>query len=47
MCRPRASRQGGAFGIDTVLHGDGPFNYAVVDDVTNCIAVYRLPADDR
>ena len=39
------SSQGGAFGIDTVLHGDGPFNYAVIDDVTNSIAVYRLPKD--
>jgi len=39
------SSQGGAFGIDTVLHGDGPFNYAVIDDVTNSIAVYRLSKD--
>lgn len=37
--------QGGAFGIDTVLHG-GAFNYAVVDDVTNSLAVYGLPAAD-
>jgi hypothetical protein len=35
--------QGGAFGIDTVLHGGG-FNYAVIDDVTNSISVYGLPA---
>jgi hypothetical protein len=37
--------QGGAFGIDTVLHG-GAFNYAVVDDVTNSISVYGLPVDE-
>ena len=37
------SSQGGAFGIDTVLHGGG-FNYAVIDDVTNSISVYGLPA---
>jgi hypothetical protein len=37
--------QGGAFGIDTVLHGGG-FNYAVIDDVTNSIAVYGLPATE-
>jgi DNA-binding beta-propeller fold protein YncE len=39
--------QGGAFGIDTVLRGGGAFNYAVIDDVTNSISVYRLPADVR
>lgn len=39
--------QGGAFGIDTVLGERGPFNYAVIDDVTNSLSVYRLPADDR
>jgi hypothetical protein len=37
--------QGGAFGIDTVVHEDAPFNYAVVDDVTNSLSVYRLPRD--
>jgi DNA-binding beta-propeller fold protein YncE len=38
--------QGGAFGIDTVVHDDdAPFNFAVVDDVTNSLAVYRLPRD--
>lgn len=37
--------QGGAFGIDTVLHG-GAFNYAVIDDVTNSLAVYRLPSEE-
>lgn len=41
------SSQGGAFGIDTVLRGEGNYNYAVVDDVTNSISVYRLPADAR
>ncbi len=35
--------QGGAFGIDTVLTEAAiNFNYAVVDDVTNSLAVYRL-----
>lgn len=38
--------QGGAFGLDTVLRGEGAYNYAVVDDVTNSISVYRLP-DER
>jgi hypothetical protein len=41
--------QGGAFGFDTVLE-DGDFNYAVIDDVTNSISVYRLsedPDEDR
>lgn len=37
------SSQGGAFGIDTVLDGSGGFNYAVIDDVTNNLSVYRLP----
>jgi DNA-binding beta-propeller fold protein YncE len=37
--------EGGAFGIDTVVHEDAPFNYAVVDDVTNSLSVYRLPRD--
>jgi hypothetical protein len=46
------SSQGGAFGLDTLRDGphelrDGPhegppFNYAVIDDVTNSLAVYRL-----
>jgi len=35
--------QGGAFGIDTILEGSG-WNYAVIDDVTNSLAVYRLHA---
>jgi hypothetical protein len=39
--------EGGAFGIDTVLGQRGPFNYAVIDDVTSSLSVYRLPADDR
>jgi hypothetical protein len=34
------SSQGGAFGLDTVR--EGPFNYAVIDDVTNNLSVYRL-----
>jgi DNA-binding beta-propeller fold protein YncE len=32
--------QGGAFGLDTLR--DGPFNYAVIDDVTNSLSVYGL-----
>jgi hypothetical protein len=37
------SSQGGAFGIDTVAESEpGEFNYAVIDDVTNSLAVYRL-----
>ncbi len=39
------SSQGGAFGIDTVLDGSGGFNYAVIDDVTNTLSVYQLPAE--
>jgi DNA-binding beta-propeller fold protein YncE len=34
------SSQGGAFGLDTL--SEGPFNYAVIDDVTNSLSVYRL-----
>jgi DNA-binding beta-propeller fold protein YncE len=37
------STQGGAFGLDTLR--EGPFNYAVIDDVTNNLSVYRL--EDR
>lgn len=36
--------QGGAFGLDTVIDGDGRANYAVVDDVTNSLSVYELSA---
>ncbi len=36
--------QGGAFGIDVARDGD-EFNYAVIDDNTNSLAVYRLPTD--
>jgi hypothetical protein len=32
--------QGGAFGLDTLRHG--PFNYAVIDDVTNSLTVSRV-----
>jgi len=39
------SSQGGAFGIDTVGNSDAPFNYAVIDDVTNNLTVTRLPSD--
>lgn len=38
------SSEGGAFGIDAVRDSDGGFNYAVVDDVTNNLSVYRLPS---
>lgn len=34
--------QGGAFGLDTVRDSGGGFNYAVIDDVTNSLAVSRL-----
>jgi hypothetical protein len=37
--------QGGAFGLDTVIFGDGGFNYAAVDDVNNSLYVYHLPVD--
>lgn len=37
------SSQGGAFGLDTLR--TGPFDYAVIDDVTNNLTVYRL--EDR
>lgn len=36
--------QGGAFGLDTKKHG--PFNYAVIDDVTNSLTVSTLAARD-
>jgi hypothetical protein len=36
------SSQGGAFGIDVLREAPDGFNYAVVDDVTNDLAVYRL-----
>ncbi len=34
------SSQGGAFGLDTLR--EAPFNYAVIDDVTNSLSVSRL-----
>jgi DNA-binding beta-propeller fold protein YncE len=37
------SSPGGAFGIDTVIDGDGEFNYAVIDDVTNSLIVVQRP----
>jgi sugar lactone lactonase YvrE len=37
--------QGGAFGLDTSIDSDGGFNYAVIDDVTNSLSVYRLPPE--
>lgn len=40
--------QGGAFGLDAAADSDGRLNYAVVDDVTNSLSVYRLPVgEDR
>ena len=38
------SSQGGAFGLDTQRDSDGGFNFAVIDDVTNNLSVYRLSA---
>lgn len=38
--------QGGAFGIDTALSNPtNGFNYAVIDDVTNNLSVYRLSTE--
>jgi DNA-binding beta-propeller fold protein YncE len=37
--------QGGAFGLDAVNDSEGSFNFAVVDDVTNSLSVYRLPGN--
>jgi len=34
------SSQGGAFGLDTLR--EGPFNYAVIDDVTNSLSVSKV-----
>ena len=39
--------QGGAFGLDVALDSDGAPNYAVVDDVTNSLSVYRLRDRER
>lgn len=39
--------QGGAFGLDALVDSDGAPNYAVVDDVTNSVAVYRLHVTGR
>ncbi len=39
------SSQGGAFGLDAQRDSDGGFNFAVIDDVTNNLSVYRLPAN--
>ena len=39
--------QGGAFGLDALRDSDGGPNYAVVDDVTNSLAVYRLRVPDQ
>jgi DNA-binding beta-propeller fold protein YncE len=38
--------QGGAFGFDTRLAKGAFFNFAVIDDVTNSLAVYHLAAED-
>ena len=40
------SSQGGAFGIDARAGGDGDFNFAVVDDVTNNLSVLHLPPQE-
>jgi hypothetical protein len=39
--------QGGAFGLDVAPDSDGGPNYAVVDDVTNSLSVYRLRGRDE
>lgn len=39
--------QGGAFGFDTRLDRGASFNFAVIDDVTNNLAVYHLPVEER
>ncbi len=39
--------QGGAFGLDTQLNPGAAFNFAVIDDVTNSLAVYHLPAEEE
>jgi DNA-binding beta-propeller fold protein YncE len=39
------SSQGGAFGLDTL--NEGPFDYAVIDDVTNNLMVTRLEERER
>jgi hypothetical protein len=39
--------QGGAFGFDTRLTPGAPFNFAVIDDVTNSLAVYHLPVEEE
>lgn len=36
------SSQGGAFGIDTILDPEAPYNYAVIDDVTNNLLVTHI-----
>lgn len=36
---------GGAFGFDTVRSEDARFNFAVIDDNSNSLTVYRLPTD--
>jgi hypothetical protein len=37
--------EGGAFGLDALRDSDGRPDYAVVDDVANSLAVYRLHVD--
>jgi hypothetical protein len=39
------SSQGGAFGLDT--KSEGPFNYAVIDDVTNNLSVSKSESDEH
>ena len=41
------SSEGGAFGLDTVLEGYPPWNYAVVDDVINNLSVCPFPLELR
>jgi len=39
------SSQGGAFGLDA--KSEGPFNYAVIDDVTNNLSISKSESDDH
>jgi hypothetical protein len=39
--------QGGAFGFDTRLASGASFNFAVIDDVINGLAVYHLPVEEE
>ncbi len=38
------SSEGGAFGMDTVSGSQAPFNFALIDDVTNNLTVVQVPS---